>query len=200
MFEHFYLVATLFFAILFYLSIRDSFRGAHPKMEMFTTARARLRVLDQQDDWRIEGGELEPNFYSEFVTKLETLSRETKVEFICGPKVLVSRQVKNAPAGREGKTKKMEEYHPLFKFAHDNPERLQIFLRIRSEDNGNHYAVGTSPKLICQEYPHGREGAKIGAFYRDDVPRWQVLRNRFEHNRHKCHKWTANTEVLYEVV
>ncbi len=201
MLEYLFLIATAFFAVLFYFSIRDSFRAAHPRIKVFKEPEEKLLVLDQGEDLQIEGGELEPDFYYRFVQRLKELEKKITVEFICGAKVLISQDHHPVvPAKRKGRTKNMHMYHPLFEFAHYHPGRLELFLRIRSDGNDIHYSVGTSAKLICQEEPHRRGDKKIGTFHYYDVPRWQILRIRFQETKQKSIEWTPETEVAYEIV
>lgn len=199
-FQYFLLIAILFFAILFYFSIRDSFKAAHPRTKIFIDPDEKSRVLDEGEDLQIEGGELEPDFYYSFVGKLEKSKKNIEIEFICGPKIVVEKKHEKVLGGKKGKTKNMQEYHPLFEFAHDHPDRLTIFLRIHTEEHGIHYSVGSSPKLICEEDPHPREGPKTGTFYYNDVPRWQILRKRIEENKQKCITWNEDVEVPFETV
>ncbi len=197
-FQYFLLVIWLFFLILFYFSIRDAYKGAHPRTKTFTDPEEKVEVLDQAEDLQIEGGELEPDFYHMFVAKLEEPKYHgIKIDFICGPNILVDKIHEEKLGGNKGKTENMQDYHPLFEFANKHPNRLKILLRILSEE-GFHYSVGTSPRLICVEEEHERGGPKVGTFYYNDVPRWQTLKRKIERNKRKCITWNKRVQVQFE--
>jgi hypothetical protein len=196
----FLLVVSLVFAFLYYLSIKEWVRPYHARTEIFTDPDEKLVVFDRGEDVQIEGGELEPLFYYKVVEKLLEPARENiKIEFICGATILVEKKYEDILRGQKGKTKNMQLYHPLFAFAHNHPDRITIFLRTRKEESGEHYSVGESPKLICQEHLHRRGGRKTGTFYYNDVPRWQVLKRRIQQNKRKCIVWNKDVEVPFEI-
>lgn len=200
-FQYFLVIATLFFMIFFYFSIRDSFKVVHPRTKTFTKPDEKLKVLDEGENLQIEGGELEPDFYYKFVQKLqEEDTKEIRIEFICGPNILVESKHQEALGGNKGKTKNMQEYHPLFKFAHEYRNRLTIFLRISRDEPDIHYSVGSSARLICEEKSHPRGSPKTGVFYYNDVPRWQILKKRIEQNKGRCIVWNEEVEVPFETI
>jgi hypothetical protein len=199
-FEYILLVISSFLAFLYCLSIKEWVRPYQARTEIFTEPDEKLVVFDKGENLQIEGGELEPDFYYKLVRKLQEPKRQDiKIEFICGASILVEKEYEEVLRGQKGKTKNMQQYHPLFEFAHDHPDRLRIFLRTRREEHSKHYSVGTSPKLICEEDLHPRGGSKTGTFYYNDVPKWQILKRRIEQNKRKCVVWNKDVEVPFEI-
>ncbi len=194
-----FLILGAIFGLLFCYSLQEIYRLVRPKLK-FTGHMEKFSVLNVKENLTIVGGELDPDYYDSLVEVLRKENQGIKVEFFCGPTILVNSRYREYLSYAEGQTSNIWEYHPLFRFAKEHPERLKIYIRSQLAKDTLHYSVGTSPKLISIVDPRTARGEVSGYFYFYDVARWQFLKMKIAKEKEHAVPWDGQISVKYHVV
>ncbi len=184
--------------ILLFFSFLDALRIFFPKTEKYSKSEDKMLVLKAKENLQIKGGELEPEFYHKFVEKIEEPgNKKIELDFICTPPILIEKKYREEVRNNTGEIKNLDKYHPLFNFAKNNPERIRIYLCKQKRGDEYHYAIGTTPRIICVEEPHKAGDPKKGVFYYNDKSLWRALRSKIENEKKISPVWKSEDSVDY---
>ncbi|MDD5424919.1 MAG: hypothetical protein PHN52_00315 [candidate division Zixibacteria bacterium] len=178
----------------------------------------RKEVLNYGDSkLYILGGELEPNFWGDFITSFDSSPVE-HLELIFGPRLIIEKQKYDKYIHLYLEKGKLPEpndcqwldCHPVLSYFNNNPNKITLYLKNSHNEDERHFSVGNK-KNVCIEDPHGQNLPGGGIISRGDDYLYQKKMSEFnrikkcmdfctEFERHNAHLLFSMIKFEYKVI